>query len=380
MTIIVFTHMLEGHHLEYIHHVYQMAYGDKGNRYVFLLPISFVNIKEKFEWKKAEHITFDLFEEDLKQEKRSKPIRESFYWSRFVAKVAKKYKADYVFANMVILFVPFAPIFMCKPTKIVGVIYRIYLHDIMDRSGMSVLQDKLKFWIMAHTRVFHRMLVLNDSTSADRLNVLYKTNKYVPISDPYVPIEIEKPEDVRSEYGISHDKTLFVHFGAMNGNKATIEILRSLLALPDEERRKYAFFFAGRVSDGIRDRFYALLAEVRDKVQVVVKDEFCSYEFFASLCLSCNAILTPYKRTAQSSGLIGYASQFGKPVIAVNRGLLGQLVREYELGILIDDNAPDSLVAGYRRIADGDFKQPTKRYCEQNCIENFQEAIFEQLI
>lgn len=382
MNIIVFTNILEGHHLEYIHHVYEIALRDNVSRYIFLLPFSFTDIKGKFLWETSDHIRFQFFE-DFKTSTGnvfSRLLGESYQISRLVGRVAKENRADVIYSNHLIVFVPFAPLYISVKTKLIGVIYRIYLHDIENRSALDRLLDKVKYQIISRMKVFYKALILNDSQSADKLNKIYHTNKFVSIADPYVPISTDHIEDIRSQYGIDRNKKMFIHFGAMNSNKATIEILESIRALSDKEKGDYCFFFAGKVSTGIKERFYHLCDDLKDEVQIIVKDDFCSYDFFASLCIACDAILTPYRRTAQSSGLIGYASQFGKPVIAVNKGLLGQLVREYELGILIEDNDPDSLMAGYRAIAEGNYKKPTQKYCEQNCIEKFQEVIKSSLV
>ena len=161
----------------------------------------------------------------------------------------------------------------------------------------------------------------------------------------------------------------------MNSNKGTLDLLESLIKMEDKECREYAFFLAGRVDKKIKQRFMELVDKVKGKVQIVVKDDYCSYEFFASLCVACDAIVIPYKRTAQSSGLIGYASQFGKPVIAPAKGLLGQLVREYGLGILIEEVTSENLMAAFQKIAKGNYQKPSKRYCEENTIESFQKTI-----
>ena len=165
----------------------------------------------------------------------------------------------------------------------------------------------------------------------------------------------------------------------MNTNKGSLEIMHSLTELAQEERTNYSFIFAGKVADDIRDSFYSLYSKIKDKVQIAVIDKYCSYNFFASLCISCDAIITPYKRTSQSSGLIGYASQFGKPVIAPNKGLLGSLVEEYNLGILIKDCSPHSLISAYKSVADGIYPRPNKKYCDDNSTEAFNKFILEYL-
>lgn len=47
-----------------------------------------------------------------------------------------------------------------------------------------------------------------------------------------------------------------------------------------------------------------------------------------------------YRNTQQSSGSVGYAAYLGKPVIGPAKGLLGQLIRDYNLGIIIDEISP----------------------------------------
>lgn len=373
MNVMVFTNTLDGHHLEYIHHIYELAKNDVDNHYFFVLPLSFQKIRDKLIWSPAKHIEFDLFDEALING--SKPLYSSLLICRFVARAAKKKCADIIYSNIAIIFVPFAPLLIGRKHKLIGIIYRIYLHDIGFRSKQAILQDKLKYWIMSKFSVFYRLMILNDEESAIQLNRIYRTNKFIALPDPYVPISTNEIVDIRQNYSISKDKILFAHFGAMNWNKGTLELLRSLKNIPDEECEKYVFFLAGRVENDIKERLYALIEEIGNKVQIIVKDEYCSYEFFGSLCTACDAIVTPYKRTAQSSGLIGYASQFGKPVIAPDKGLLGQLVKKYGLGILIKDTTPDSLVSAYRIICSGDYKKPSKQYCEDNTIYNFQQTI-----
>lgn len=378
MTTIVFTNSLDGHHLEYIHHVYEMAVKDIENSYVFLLPVSFAEKQAKFEWILTKNVRFDFFEEyrEIKTKNVLKRLLGSSYkTTKIVAQAVKKFNPQYVYTNLMIGFVPFAPIFIKRRVRLIGIIYRIYLYDVGIRSKWSIFQDRLKYLVMSKFNVFYRIMILNDKTGAHQLNKIYNTNKFVPIPDPYIPLDRKGIEDIRKGYGIENSKILFAHFGAMNSNKGTLDLLESLVKLTGEECSRYSFFLAGKVDEKIKQHFSALVDDVKNKVQIIVKDEYCSYEFFASLCVACDAIVIPYKRTAQSSGLIGYASQFGKPVIAPAKGLLGQLVREFGLGIQIDNISSENLIAAYHKIALGNYQKPSKRYCEENTIENFQKTI-----
>ncbi len=164
-----------------------------------------------------------------------------------------------------------------------------------------------------------------------------------------MPISLDETINVRKEYGIAEDKVLFVHFGSLGVRKGTMVILDSLELLSAVDIQKYAFVLAGRIPDAIKDDFYSRLEAVKNKgVQIYVKDAFCDYSFLGKLCFECDAILAPYLDTARSSGIIGYASQYFKPVIAPSSGLIGRLVKKYKLGYLLPSADPKCLCDAYR--------------------------------
>lgn len=377
MNIIIFNKTIGGHHLEYIHHLYMSAMNDMEDSFFFVLPESFNLVKDNMEWPYSSNIHIDLFgdgKDTCSSGKLWKMLRNSWDNLTILRRYVKKYQANVVYCNVIMELLPFAPILLRK-IKLLGVIYKIYLYEIERKSRIVVLFDKLIYWIISGASVFWKVFVLNDKASAERLNKLYNTNKFVPLPDPFVPIPTDSLTDFRGGYGISYEKHLFVQFGTLCENKSTVDILESIKLLNAEERKKFSFAFAGKVYDDIKTRFYSLVNELQGEVQIVVIDKYCSYYTFASMCMACDAILTPYRRTAQSSGLIGYAAQFHKPVIAPNRGLLGDLVKSYGLGLVIDDISPEMLVDAYRKVARGEVDIPNDNYCAQNSVEEFQKVI-----
>ena len=93
----------------------------------------------------------------------------------------------------------------------------------------------------------------------------------------------------------------------------------------------------------MHDDFYEIYDSLLDIVKFFVFFVFCYYEFLYNFCYSCDCILIPYKNPNQSSGVIGYASLFQKPVIGPSQGLLGRLIKEYKLGDTIDNISPSCL-------------------------------------
>lgn len=375
--IIVFTIKLEGHHLEYINHIYELAVRDNNN-YFFLLPFTFDDYKKKFDWPKVPNVHIEMYNDTTVSEYKKtywQQVSGSFHLCRILRHYAQLFKADILYTNTIIGMVPFAPLFFRK-TKICGILYRIYLYEIAESSNRRLFFDKIKMLVLSKCSAFSRVFVLNDESSACQLNKIYKTDKFVVLPDPFLPIG-DSDLDFRKEYNISYDKKLFVQFGALNEGKATIEILESLYDLSVDECEKFVFAFCGMVTPGIRERFYQLYEDLRKKIQIVVVDEFCDYELFGALCKACDAILTPYKRTSQSSGVVGYASQFHKPVIATNKGLLGKIVRNYKLGYLVDNLAPEDFHEAYINICMGNVNCPDNRYNEMNSINSFQTTLLD---
>lgn len=108
-------------------------------------------------------------------------------------------------------------------------------------------------------------------------------------------------------------------------------------------------------------------------IQCLVFDEFCSYQFIADWCRACEAILVPYLMAYNSSGCIGYAAQCDKPVIGPSYGLLGRLIKKYNLGIMIDKITPQTLISAYRNIRS--FHCDGNVYMRGNSVLEFQKAI-----
>lgn len=82
----------------------------------------------------------------------------------------------------------------------------------------------------------------------------------------------------------------------------------------------------------------------------------------------------PYKVNTQSSGIIGYASQFNTPVLALAEGLIGKLVSKYKLGYTINEISPKA-IAEFINQWEGKNKSIPKDYIEINTVGRFLEMI-----
>lgn len=378
MRFLIFDETISGHHLEYVHHLYDMAVGDSANDYIFLLPTQFEEAKKCLQWKPAVNIKFELFDDKLLRPSKGGllgVLQRSKKRCSLVREYVLRYKTDKVFSNNIMIFVPFGALLLPKNTSLVGIIYKIYLYDRKNVSRLSKLSNYIKYKILSISKVYNKVLILNDERSANELNHMFKSQKFAALVDPYNPIADTSTSCFREEYGILDDKILFSHFGGLAKRKGTLEILKSIQLLSAEECDKYAFAFVGKIDDGIKEEFYKLYSVLKNKTQIVLIDAFCPYEMLSSLCKASDALLCPYLETSCSSGLIGFASQYHKPVIAPKTGLLGYIVDKFKLGYLMEISTSDELVVGYKAIWHKEISAPTSYYIEQNSVENFNNTI-----
>lgn len=377
MNILIYEMNINGHRLEYLHHLYMLAMDMPENHFYFVLPEVYLEKKRMFVWPDSSNISIELRpHEDIQPNGRQTFL--SLYKSQRVnasilRHYIKKYRIDRIFDLSAIRYFPFLPIFLTKGVKIDGIQYSLF--PWAEKNFLIRKLDYAKYFLYKFYSCFENIYTLNDAKSADKLNKFFHTTKFKFLPDPFVPIEYDLNKDYRKKHGISNEKIVFAHFGGLQSRKGTMVIMESLKLLTEEEREKYVFVFAGRVYDEIKHDFYEAYEALKSSVNIIIKDGFCDYEYLASLCAGCNAILIPYLVTNQSSGIIGYASQFGKPVIAPSGGIIGRIVSEYEMGMMLPTIDKFALVDAYQKVTNGLVKAPTDAYCKTNSVKNFTTVI-----
>lgn len=331
--VLFFETSLDGHRYEYLKNLHDYAVM-KGIEAVFVLPKD-DRIKD---WTSGDNVKVDfLSETELHSVSKGNLLLASYRKSRLVSECAKKYRTTHVFLIFLMLYMPFLIWMLSSGVSVSGIVYRSFLWaDSAKKSRIRRGLEWLRFGIMAKSKKVEKVLMLNDDKSASVFNLRFKTNKFMRLPDPYTPLEGEIV-DLKGQLGIAVSDNLFIQIGCLSDRKGTLEILDAIQMMSNEEKVHNYFYFAGKVAKEIRSEFYEKVEILRDNgARVFVKDEFLSFEFINSLCASSDCIMVPYKNTSQSSGVIGYAAQYGKPIIGPSAGLLGYLISHYNLGYQID--------------------------------------------
>lgn len=275
---------ITGHHLEYIHHIYEAAVSEEAE-FIFVLPEDFQRQKYLMIWAEAHNISFDFMPIHETSRLKGGYIKSSLRRSLSIRKYALKHHVDDVFLNVLCLPYPLLPLFIPQRVRVSGVIYQIYLYKWKALTLPVKLKYVLETWGMAKSRCTKHLLVLNDSTAVRYYNKLYKTDKFKAIVDPVVLVSNDTSKYNRSTYGIPNNSMMFLHFGAMDDRKGTLEILQALLLLKQESLKDKCFVFAGKIGAAIKVEFYKLSSAIKMVgVNIIVFDAFCEFGKLDELC------------------------------------------------------------------------------------------------
>lgn len=343
MRTLIFDDSVEGHHLEFIHHLYEGASAIKDEEFIFFLNPAFKYVKNNLVWNSYPNITIEyISKKDIEKLKKPKIVK-SYFLCKLLKKTINRHNTTNVFLISLMAFLPFLPIFFYDKRKISGIIYKIYLYEWHNSNLQSRIANLIKYIILSKSKIFNNIFLLNDNIAPVYLNRKFKTSVFSYLPDPFMPIPKAELKNLRAKLNISEKKKVCLHFGALTQRKGTIEILKAIIDSNELVMKNYCFIFAGKIFDEIKESFYSLVKQAELKTQIIIYDKFCDYNFIGSLCLSSDFLLIPYKNSAQSSGVLGYANQFKIPVVSPSNGLLGKLVKRYKMGILLEDCSARSL-------------------------------------
>lgn len=344
MRVLLFDYSVAGHHLEYIHHLYQFFSQDLDDEFYFVLPANFNDEKSIYEWNNAPNIHIIAIDDnELATTNSGGSLHNSYKRVKLLRRYVKDLCPDSVFLIVLMAFMPFLLFMLPKGVKVSGIVYKIYLYRWKSSSLFKKCINVINYVLIVKSATLAKVFILNDRSAASYLNRKYHTTKFVFLTDPFNDIGY-RGKDVRSEYGISPKDKVYLHFGGLAKRKGTLDIIEAIRDLPDTQVKNKVFIFAGKANKDIRDDFSLQTKELKKAGRnVVVIDHYCSNELLNDLCASSNYILCPYKETDLSSGLLSYSALYKIPVIGPKDGLIGKLIRRYHLGMGLESITTKSI-------------------------------------
>jgi glycosyltransferase involved in cell wall biosynthesis len=176
----------------------------------------------------------------------------------------------------------------------------------------------------------------------------------------------------------------FLLFGYLTERKGPLAVLDALTLLPSSLAPRLAVLFAGRIDPDLRERLQerrrALLLKFPD-LWLRFEDRRLEEVELGSLVSRSDVVLAPYQSFVGSSGVLLWAAQYGKPVLAQEYGLVGRLTREHKLGVSIDTGDPGRLAVEIERmVRDGPKtfidRRAASRFAATQTPQHFASLVF----
>jgi glycosyltransferase involved in cell wall biosynthesis len=225
-----------------------------------------------------------------------------------------------------------------------------------------------------------------DPFAVKHLNKFNSHVNTVHLPDPVEKLKVSEiqPSTIKENLGVEPGRQIFLLFGAITARKGIYQLLESLLLLPSEVCQKLCLLIVGE--SGIKNELEKLIANICQvkPIQIIRRYEFIPDSEIQTYFQLTDFVLAPYQRHVGMSGILLLGAAAQKPVLSSNYGLMGEMVRRYQLGLTVDTTKPAEIASGLTRLL---LKSPQglcnhtqmSLFVQENSVERFANAIFEHL-
>lgn len=252
------------------------------------------------------------------------------------------------------------------------------------RNALTRLRKWGLLWLMMRNPNVSAVHVFNDPETAHHLNRHVDPHgRFQSLPDP-AP-ELPSPPDatrLRDRYGIDEGRTLFLFFGTISQRKGIFKVLKAMHELGEDERKNVALLVAGRPKSEQEQSIRNAAAEAAGLANLQVRTDFrfLDPDELALTLRDSDVILAPYQRTEGSSGVIGHAARWTKPVIGSTSGLIGDLIHRYSLGATVDATSPAAIRQAVTDALDDGGISASRSEMQRYVREHTPEAFARQLL
>lgn len=317
-------------------------------------------------------------------------------------KILKQYLIDLKITSCVILNLDALclPLMFSEPSQssISGIYYRPVSHykkcfsvSFSSRRKFWVVREKLFLSHLFRAKAFKTLFCL-DPLAVKYFSETYYNSKAVYLPDPSdvlseEQLHTDETTNLRNQLKINSERIIFLLFGSISERKGVYKILEALNRFPDSECENICLIIAGKPQNGnIEEVIDLQCKEIISKksIQIICEFKYLSDAEIAAYFTISNVILTLYQEQIGMSGVLLLAAAYKKPVLSSNYGLIGEVVRNYELGLTVDASTESEIIGGLQRFISSpkdDLCNETKMedLVQENSIQNFAKTIFKGL-
>lgn len=196
-----------------------------------------------------------------------------------------------------------------------------------------------------------------------------------------------KISELRDNLGIQPGRKVFFLFGRLDdARKGVPQLLEAITLLSPTLCQKVCLLIVGVANLEEKAKIESSLFSIRQShsVQIVSNFGYLPETEVQPYFHLADVVLAPYQRHVGMSGILLLAAAAQKPVLSSNYGLMGEIVKRYELGLTVDSTDKSEIAKGLTRFlvespeALGD-QTKMKAFVEENSAERFAKEIFSNI-
>ncbi|XGV94340.1 MAG: glycosyltransferase (plasmid) [Leptolyngbya sp. BL-A-14] len=402
--ILMFDLSIHGHHAAYIKHLicYWSESKLSGELFIVVSPRFFethsdvIELTEAFGSSRINFIAISSKEEAVlssRQSRLDRVFRNLREWN-----LLQKYAEALAATHCLLMYLDTCELPIVLGAKLPCLFSGIYFRPTFHYSSLAGYRPDWK----ERLQQWRERLFLARTLNHSKMKSLFCLDPYVtkyfnpPASANIVslpdPVETALPKDtdlqaMRNDLHIDSNRIVFLLFGSFEAErKGVYQFLAALLLLPDELARKVCLLIAGNaeLAEQIRIKEQIDVVSNRRPVQIITRFEFLSDELVKQYFQLTDVTLALYQRHVGMSGILLLAAAARKPVLSSGYGLMGELVRRYQLGLTVDSTSVEDIKSGLTRCllappqALGNQNQ-MQSFAEQNSVQRFAEVIFQHI-
>lgn len=183
-----------------------------------------------------------------------------------------------------------------------------------------------------------------DPLVVDYMKQRSQQTKLIYLPDPVKPIHYNstRAKAFREKLAIPEHRKVFLLFGALSPRKGIYQVLQALQALTEEQQQQVCLLLVGSLADSEKPAIDAVI-QTLPSVQLIARYDFITDTEVEDYFAVSDVVLATYQKHVGMSGILLLAAAIQKPVLGSNYGLMGELIRQYELGQAVDSTNPDSI-------------------------------------
>lgn len=231
-----------------------------------------------------------------------------------------------------------------------------------------------------------KLLVHTPSLKKELVELFYQPSEKINvIHHPYFNISKSSIDrtTLRIKYELPEDKKIILFFGTIRENKGLDILLDTMKYL----KSKYFLLITGE-RGGVSEKpakYYKDLIIKNDLVNAVKwVEKYITNEEAAEVFKVVDAVILPYKKSFHAqSGILNLAIDYEKPCVVSDVGGIGETVKRYELGVVVEPENVEALKNGIETLFEEKKEFNFEKYKRENSWEKYCEkliAVYEELL